>query len=1063
MSLKNYLIYLLLYVNLFGFSGLYAQVRMDIGKRLTTIDGLLNDNIYCVAQTEDGFVWIGSREGLSRFDGTNFKHFFHDPNNPQSLGNNQVQALMADGTSLWIATQIGLSKLNLQTEQFNNYQLENCFFKDSIEYNAIYRILSLAKGSKEEIWIGTSRKALFRYFPAKDSLQCYRYAQEKVADYFPNPQNIDCILSIKVDQFNPNITWAGTMAGLLKINTLTDSIYWYLYPEKAPHLFIPQNSIRKIYQHDDGLLYFGSWGAKVNLFNPKTEEFSALALNNKSKAEQQEGAKILNAATGEIIRKSAHEIWITTTLGLMEYNTQRQVVQKTYWNKIKNEEKYGLDFIDAQNRAWYGTNTGLYRFDPIEQQFITYDFLEHNQKGYGYSYYFSEHSPHGDIAIIPRDADGIFHLDVAKKHWKKTPIPARYKNLKDAFTPRGISRNPLGFWTLINDENVFNFYPKEEKFENIPLPNGLKNQRFRAILWDTKGQLWIGTQTNGLFCWTPSINRWYHFKKELAAPNAPNRGVSVSRLFEDSQKNIWIKRYNGFSVYDAKQDTIYNFLYDLVPEKTDRAVNFFTEDKLGKVWMIAGTKKQLLQADVKFPEKGVLKKINYPKEFQIAAIGYLKSDANGDVWALSNDGLYKIDVSSHEVTTYSLEYGIRDKTFFGFDILKDNRLVLGGKNKIWIAQPEDLRMNKELPKPYLTGISVLEEPLKSDVSIENLKQLNLAHWENFFSFDFSAIAHTLGKSTQYRYQLEGLGDHWIDAGNRRSVNYTNVPSGNYIFKLQAANNEGIWNESSYQLPIFIATPWWRETWFYLVASLLLIGTVYGVYRLRIRQIRQQEQLKSDFEKQILKVEMNALRAQMNPHFLFNCLNSIERFIIKNDTLKASEYLNDFARLIRLILQNSRANYISLADELETLELYLRMESLRFIKQFNYQITVDAAIQPDNFNIPPMLIQPFIENAIWHGLMHKADISKGNLKIDFTQQNAYLICTVEDDGIGRAAAQAIKNRRIDSSKKSLGMKITKDRIAMLNRLHNVNTSIEIIDLVDDDGIGCGTRVVLKIPF
>jgi len=208
--------------------------------------------------------------------------------------------------------------------------------------------------------------------------------------------------------------------------------------------------------------------------------------------------------------------------------------------------------------------------------------------------------------------------------------------------------------------------------------------------------------------------------------------------------------------------------------------------------------------------------------------------------------------------------------------------------------------------------------------------------------------------------------------------------------------------------------------------------------------------------------MSALLAQMNPHFLFNSLNSIDSYIIRNESKKASEYLNNFARLMRLILQNSRSNYISLKDELEALELYMQMESLRFKNKFCYSIAVDNDVDTSSVVIPPMLIQPYVENAIWHGLMHRSNGSEGLVKISISKKEEDLQCVIEDNGIGRTKAEEIKAQKPTNHKRSMGMQITQDRIEIINKLYNMNASVEIHDLTDADGNAKGTKVELTIP-
>ncbi|MBK7869350.1 MAG: histidine kinase [Saprospiraceae bacterium] len=223
---------------------------------------------------------------------------------------------------------------------------------------------------------------------------------------------------------------------------------------------------------------------------------------------------------------------------------------------------------------------------------------------------------------------------------------------------------------------------------------------------------------------------------------------------------------------------------------------------------------------------------------------------------------------------------------------------------------------------------------------------------------------------------------------------------------------------------------------------------------------EEERLRTDFEKQIANIEMNALRAQMNPHFIFNCLNSIDRYIITNNTKKASEYLNHFGRLIRLILQNSRSNYVNLKDELEALELYLKLEQMRFRHSFDYEINIPPDINPENYEIPPMLIQPYVENAIWHGLNHKDE--KGKVSISISINNDIVTCVIEDDGIGRMASKAMMKAK-EIKRQSMGMNITSERMAIINKIHDTNNNVRIIDLYDESNKPKGTQVVLNISL
>src|SRR6266536_96106 len=237
----------------------------------------------------------------------------------------------------------------------------------------------------------------------------------------------------------------------------------------------------------------------------------------------------------------------------------------------------------------------------------------------------------------------------------------------------------------------------------------------------------------------------------------------------------------------------------------------------------------------------------------------------------------------------------------------------------------------------------------------------------------------------------------------------------------------------------------------LIGSLLILILLGLQYRSR---------LKTNFYKKAAVMEMKALRAQMNPHFIFNCLTSINRYIVKSDNKTASNYLTKFAKLIRLILDNSAADYITLDAEIQTLQLYMDMEALRFDHAFEYEIQTNDAAASENISIPSMLVQPYAENAIWHGLMQKEE--KGKLWIRFLKQDDNVLkVEIEDNGIGRQKAKETESK--DALKrKSYGMQISKDRIELINKLNKYNTSVKVLDMMDEDGKASGTKITIIIP-
>jgi sensor histidine kinase YesM len=224
----------------------------------------------------------------------------------------------------------------------------------------------------------------------------------------------------------------------------------------------------------------------------------------------------------------------------------------------------------------------------------------------------------------------------------------------------------------------------------------------------------------------------------------------------------------------------------------------------------------------------------------------------------------------------------------------------------------------------------------------------------------------------------------------------------------------------------------------------------------------QEQKESDFQRQLGDISLSALRSQMNPHFIFNCLNSIKLYTEQNDTTAASAYLTKFSKLIRLVLQNSRADKILLSAELSALSLYMDMEAMRFKEKLKYSIKIDESVDADYIEIPPLLLQPYVENAIWHGLMPKEEGGNIAITISLEESNSVVVVNIADDGIGRTKSELLKSKTA-TKHKSFGMKVTSERLALINTKYKTGANVTITDLLANEGTPTGTLVTLKIPI
>lgn len=334
------------------------------------------------------------------------------------------------------------------------------------------------------------------------------------------------------------------------------------------------------------------------------------------------------------------------------------------------------------------------------------------------------------------------------------------------------------------------------------------------------------------------------------------------------------------------------------------------------------------------------------------------------------------------------------------------------------------------------------------------EEAQLPYDQNYLRFSF--ILPLAGDDVEYRYRLIGQDEKWTELGGTREAVFTNVSPGKYTFSVQSKKVYEEWPTTKTDFSFTITPPFWLSWWFIVSVSVFLFLIAYYLIQLRIKRAKQALAI----ENEIAELERKALRLQMNPHFVFNALDAISGFIFKNDPEQAVKYLNSFAKLMRLTLENSREHLIPLQSEISLLTHYLTLESLRFKGKFTYSMEVDDELDPYEVSIPPMLIQPHIENAILHGLRPK-EIGDGKLEVSFKLVSDQILeCSITDNGVGRDMSK--KKEIKETGKKSLATEITKERIELLNKSKHHKLSFSIIDLKDEEGNPAGTRVVLIIP-
>ena len=352
------------------------------------------------------------------------------------------------------------------------------------------------------------------------------------------------------------------------------------------------------------------------------------------------------------------------------------------------------------------------------------------------------------------------------------------------------------------------------------------------------------------------------------------------------------------------------------------------------------------------------------------------------------------------------------------------------------------------PPVFIHGVSIMR---RDTVLSENYY---LKYNQNFITINYKGITYRDATNLIYKYRLIGSSNKWIYTKDRQII-YAFLRPGKYRFEVYAINSEGIESSHSAAINFFIHPPFWQTWWFFSIILGFIALLILSFIRYRTIQLKKQHLLQNDLN----KYRQQALVRQMDPHFVFNTLNSIQSFIIKNDNIASIQYLSKFSRLMRLILNNSQKQEVRLRDEIDALNLYMELESMRFKHKFEYIINVDNSIDADLSFIPAFIVQPFIENAIWHGIMNLN--GPGRIKVDFIADEDLIVCTIEDNGIGRARSMELKSDS-GSGKSSMGISITETRLALLSSFYGVKLKVTFTDVLSPDNEVIGTKVHVNLP-
>lgn len=443
------------------------------------------------------------------------------------------------------------------------------------------------------------------------------------------------------------------------------------------------------------------------------------------------------------------------------------------------------------------------------------------------------------------------------------------------------------------------------------------------------------------------------------------------------------------------------------------------------------------------------------KNVNISKTIYKIKKSGNNLWMITDNGLQKYDITANTIVNYTYADGLPKAEFKDLEI-KENKIFLATSEGLVVFNDNLNNLNETTPKLVINSVLVNNQQVNLSKSNSfNSEQNNIEINFSFLSFRNSDNAEKI------QYKIND-GNWQTLASASRTLSLPSLASGKYNLLIRAYNEDGVSTDGNVELNFIIQAPFYKQLWFIGIVVLAVLASLFYFFSIRLKNIKQKNLLlsqKMKLEQDLQQSMLSSIKSQMNPHFLFNALNTIQSYIYTNDKENASQYLGKFSQLTRMILDMSNKDIVAVAEEIKALNLYLELEQLRFEDKLQYQFNIDENISIETAYIPSMLVQPYVENAIKHGLLHKKD--NWQLTLSFTKQGNGIFVLVDDNGIGRKRSNELN--RTKAKHQSFATAANQKRLEILNRDAKQNIGIEVIDKIDADGNPQGTTIKLFIPF
>lgn len=1012
--------------------------------------GLKCTEVFNFSQDDDGLLWLGTNNGLLQFDGYNFFEFDKFRNELQNppLGNYRFILKHSMG-NMWIATDYsGVSEYNPHNKLFTHYN-PNKFKDNNVADGASYL---MKEDENKNIWFA-------HYF---NGISIFNYNSKKFDYLVHRPNQINSLLSNEIFSLHCDLNqgvWIGYKnSGLSYYNHQTKQFIHYTVENNSG---LKSNKIYSITIDKSGTLWIGT----DKEIHYKLKGDTKFKLFKHPLLKQQ---YFFNA----YFNKINNLVYFTSLDGLHVIDP---ITKELKIYKLFPDDKYDKNinrctnlFFDRNNHLWIQFNQGFCLATEFNNRLFKYNDLigigENNRLNF--------------FEVIKDDViySIVKNKIIIKKIHSNDRTEVELKMSNDLVQGDVVIYNP-GKYSIylaikVKNEKLYLFNTIDYKLFQVPTLSNNKiiseNKIFDAYV-DSKGNIWSIDNYYGLVRYSNLKNKW-----EVINPNKEKTNTDFyyypTKFLEDKFGHVWaINPF--FKILKYKNGIEDKFTIEQFNEKkynnNSGVLSIYyslTDDNQGNLFF-AGNNKKL---DCYIASENQFYSLKREGCFNDVTTN-LHIDKTGKLWCYNQQSIYKLQINLNTLYQNEFEYRSYDwkngfeGNYFGNNFVfetQNGTLYFDSKASLMYMNPNEWDKSIQEVNTILRGIYVNEQYIQESNFLSN----NLVYNQNNLEFRFTSNNLINSQNNIFRFKLINHDKEWryTSIFSPKAV-YTNLQPNTYEFIVQAANSEGIWSSEKIQLKFHIQPHFTQTSWFKLSIILLFLLSVYLIYQNRINVIRKREQLKTSFNKQIAELESKALRSQMNPHFVFNSLNSIQNYIVKNDTESSTKYLSKFAKLTRLIFDHSQQQFITLQQEMKALNTYVELEQFRFKNKFKYSVNFDKNVDENSIEIPPLIIQPFIENAIWHGIMHKETENEvGEIDLDIKKIEDYLEIKITDNGVGRVKSAELK-KTSSSDHQSSGMRLTKERLNILNLNNKLEITCKIIDLYDKQDKATGTQVIINIPI